>query len=175
MRFIPTCLNGVYMVELEPHVDARGFFARSFCTREFEAHGLMTYYVQCNVSRNSRRGTIRGLHYQIPPAGEVKLVRCTRGAVYDVAVDLRPDSPTLRRHIGVTLSAEQGNAIYIPEGFAHGFQTLEDHAEVFYQMGDFHTPQNATGLRYDDPALGVAWPIPVTSISEKDLGWPLLA
>ena len=174
MRFRETKLPGVFEVELDRMEDERGFFARSFCEREFAQHGLQSAFVQCNISYTRRRGTLRGMHYQRPPAAETKLVRCTRGALYDVAVDLRPDSPTWRQHVGVILSAEQRNALYIPAGFGHGFQTLEDDTEVFYQMGNFHSPEHAAGFRHDDPQLAIAWPLPVAVISEKDRAWPLL-
>ena len=174
MRIIETKLPGVYVIELERLEDSRGFFARSFCARDFAQHGLHAEFVQCNVSYNSRRGIVRGMHFQRPPASETKLVRCTRGTIYDVVVDLREDSATFRRHLAVTLSAEERNALYIPERFAHGFQTLEDDTEVFYQMGNYYSPGAATGLRFDDPKLGIEWPLPASSISEKDLAWPLL-
>ena len=147
MRFIETKLSGVYVIELERLEDSRGFFARSFCARDFAQHGLHSEFVQCNVSYNSGRGTIRGMHFQRSPAAETKLVRCTRGTIHDVVVDLREDSATFRQHLAVTLSAEERNALYIPERFAHGFQTLEDDTEVFYQMGDYYTPGDAAGLR----------------------------
>lgn len=174
MRFVETSLSGLFVVELEPITDARGFFARSFCEREFGQHGLQSSFVQCNISHNRQRGTLRGMHYQCPPAQEVKLVRCTRGSLLDVAVDLRENSPTHYQHVGLVLSAEKRNALYIPAGFAHGFQTLEDDTEVFYQMGNFHSPEHAAGFRYDDPRFAIRWPLPVSVISEKDLAWPLL-
>jgi dTDP-4-dehydrorhamnose 3,5-epimerase len=174
MRFQALPLAGAYVIEPEPHEDERGLFARTFCAREFAEHGLANGFVQCNTSWNARRGTVRGLHYQRQPASEVKLVRCTAGALWDVIVDHRPESPTYLRHHAVTLSSANRLALYIPEMFAHGFQTLEDGTEVFYQMTEFYTPQAAAGLRYDDPALGVPWPLPVGAISEKDREWPLL-
>jgi len=174
MRFTPTPLRGAFVVEPEPHVDERGLFARTFCSREFSAHGLVTTFVQCSVSLNRQRGTLRGLHYQRPPASEVKLVRCTAGSVYDVIVDLRPDSPTYRQHFGAELTAGNRRALYIPEMFAHGFQSLEDGSEVFYQISEFYAPDASTGLRFDDPALGIGWPLPVTVMSAKDRLWPLL-
>ena len=174
MRFTSTPLRGAFVVEPEPHVDERGLFARTFCSREFAEHGLATTFVQCSVSLNRLRGTLRGMHYQRPPACEVKLVRCTAGSIYDVIVDVRPDSPTYRQHFGVELTAANRRALYIPEMFAHGFQSLQDDSEVFYQISEFYTPDASTGLRFDDPALGIAWPLPVTVMSEKDRLWPLL-
>lgn len=173
MIFIETALKGAFIIELERHTDERGFFARSFCAHEFEAHGLNPTVAQCNLSYNHTKGTLRGMHFQVPPASETKLVRCTRGAIYDVIIDLRPDSPTYLEHLAVELSAQTGRALYIPEMFAHGFQTLEDDTEVAYQMGEFYTPGYARGLRYDDPAFNIQWPLPVSIISEKDLAWPL--
>ena len=174
MRFTAANLEGAWVVEPELHEDSRGGFARTFCAREFRSHGLVESFVQCNISWNARAGTFRGLHYQLPPSCEVKLVRCTAGSLWDVIVDLRPDSPTYLRHIGVELTAKNRRALYIPEMFAHGFQTLEDGTEIFYQMGEFYAPKLAGGLRYDDPKLGIKWPLPVASISDKDLGWTLL-
>jgi dTDP-4-dehydrorhamnose 3,5-epimerase len=174
MQFIPTKLAGTYIVELEPREDERGFFARTFCAREFKAHGLATEFVQCSVSLTRKRGTLRGMHYQLPPAAEAKLVRCTRGALLDVLVDLRPDSATRFDHIAVELTAQNRRALYVPEMVAHGFQTLEDETEVFYQISQFYAPDKATGVRYDDPKLGIRWPLPVSTINQKDLNWPLL-
>ena len=175
MRFIETKLAGAYLIEPEPHEDARGFFARTFCAREFAAHGLATEFVQCSISMNRKRGTLRGLHYQLSPAEEVKLVRCTAGAVHDVIVDLRPASPTYRQHVGVELTAPNRRALYVPEMFAHGFQTLEDDSEVFYQISEFYAPEKSVGIRFDDPRLDIPWPLPITAISDKDRSWPLLA
>ena len=174
VKFTETRLGGVFVVEVEPQTDARGFFARTFCAREFQERGLATNFVQCSVSHNLRRGTVRGLHYQRPPAGEVKLVRCTSGALYDVIVDLRESSPTYLHHVGVELTSRNRRALYVPEMFAHGFQTLEDDTEVFYQMSAFYEPELATGIRYDDPRLGIEWPLVVSVVSEKDKLWPLL-
>lgn len=174
MRFHPTPLSGAYIVESEPHEDDRGFFARTFCAREFGDRGLVDTFVQCNASWNVRKGTLRGLHYQRPPSCEVKLVRCTAGALWDVIVDLRPGSPTYLHHISVALSAQDHRALYIPEMFAHGFQTLQDGTEVSYQMSEFYAPELAAGLRYDDPKLRIAWPLAVSSISDKDQSWTLL-
>ncbi len=172
MRFIETRLAGAFTVDLEPRVDARGFFARTFCAREFADHGLKPVTAQSNLSFNHREGTLRGMHYQLPPAAEAKLVRCTRGAIHDVIVDLRPESPTYLAHIGVELSEENRHALYVPELFGHGYQALTDGAEVIYQVSEFYTPGEERGLRYDDPALGIEWPLPVSVISEKDGSWP---
>jgi dTDP-4-dehydrorhamnose 3,5-epimerase len=173
MKFTPTRIAGVFVVEPEPVVDDRGLFARTFCQREFERHGLASVFVQCSVSFNHKRGTLRGLHYQVPPACDVKLVRCVAGAIYDVVVDLRPDSPTYRQHVGVELRADSRRALYVPEMFAHGFQTLEDGSEVFYQMSRFYAPEKSTGVRFDDPVLGIRWPLPIGVISDRDRNWPL--
>jgi dTDP-4-dehydrorhamnose 3,5-epimerase len=174
MNFIPTKLKGVWIIEPQPHKDDRGFFARTFCAQEFGTHALADRFVQCNTSWNARKGTVRGLHYQLPPASEVKLVRCTAGALLDVIVDLRPDSPTYLQSTSVQLTATNRLALYIPRMFAHGFQTLEDGTEIFYQMSEFYAPKLKRGLRYNDPKLGINWPLSVASISEQDLGWPLL-
>jgi dTDP-4-dehydrorhamnose 3,5-epimerase len=174
MRFVATKLRGAYLIELEPHEDSRGMFARTFCSREFAEHNLATAFVQCSVSFSRKRGTLRGMHYQRRPAAEVKLVRCTAGALYDVIIDLRPESPTYLQHVGVELSARNRRSLYIPEMFAHGFQTVENDTEVFYQISEFYSPAAAIGLRFDDPRLGVTWPLPVTEISEKDRQWSLL-
>lgn len=174
MRFTETELAGVFVVDLEPIDDDRGFFARSFCTDEFAAHGLDPAVVQCNISFNVRKGTVRGMHYQAPPSAEGKLVRCTSGAIHDVVVDIRPDSPTYLRHVAVELTAENRSALYIPELVAHGFQTLADRTEVFYQMTAAYAPAAARGLRYDDPVLGIVWPLPVAAVSERDATLPLL-
>lgn len=173
MLFVETPLKGAFVIDLELRQDDRGYFARTFCVHEFEAHGLQPTVAQCNVSFNHRKGTLRGMHYQAPPAAETKLVRCTSGAIYDVIVDLRPESPTYLSHFGVELSAEKRRALYVPELFAHGYQTLTDGAEVAYQVGEFYTPGFERGLRYDDPALAIAWPLEVATISAKDAGWPL--
>jgi dTDP-4-dehydrorhamnose 3,5-epimerase len=174
MRFMPTKLEGAYVIEPEPHEDSRGLFARTYCAREFREHGLVDTFVQCNISWNALTGTLRGLHYQLPPSSEVKLVRCTAGALWDVIVDLRRDSRTFLQHVALKLTARNRAALYIPQMFAHGFQSLEDGTEVFYQMTEFYAPKSARGLRYDDPKLGVKWPLPVTSISDQDLSWTLL-
>jgi len=172
MKFSPTKLPGVWIVDLEKHDDERGFFARSWCQQEFEQHGLNPRLVQCSVSFNHKKGTLRGMHYQIAPHEEAKLVRCTRGAIYDVAVDLRPASPTRKQWLGVELTAENGRALYISEGFAHGFQTLADNAEVFYQMSEFYHPESARGVRWDDPQLAIRWPVADKIISPRDQALP---
>jgi dTDP-4-dehydrorhamnose 3,5-epimerase len=174
MKFVKTRLRGAYIIEPEPHADSRGFFARTFCAREFETHGLVNSFVQCSVSQSRQRGTVRGMHFQLPPAAEVKLVRCTTGAIFDVIVDLRTDSPTYLQHIGVELTAKNRQALYVPEMFAHGLQTLEDETEVFYQISEYFSPDKASGLRYDDPRLRISWPLGVSCISQKDMQWPLL-
>ncbi|MGB2655142.1 MAG: dTDP-4-dehydrorhamnose 3,5-epimerase, partial [Candidatus Acidiferrum sp.] len=156
--FTETKLRGAFVIELEKHADHRGFFARTYCQREFESHKLNTCFVQCNVSFNKLKGTLRGMHFQASPHEEAKLIRCTRGSVYDVIVDLRPESATFREYVSVVLSAENGKMLYVPEEFAHGFQTLEDNTEVFYQMSQFYAPEHARGVRWNDPAFGIAWP-----------------
>lgn len=172
MIFRPTGLPGAYVVDIEPRVDERGFFARTWCQEEFAAHGLSPRLVQCNISHNRVEGTLRGMHYQVAPAAEAKLVRCTRGAIHDVIVDLRPDSPTFLRHVGVTLTAATHTMLYVPEGFAHGFLTLTDDTEVFYQMSEFYAPECARGARWNDPQFGIAWPGPVRCISPRDATYP---
>lgn len=172
MRFTPTALPGAVLVDLVPHEDERGFFARSFCAREFEAQGLPGAFVQCNVSFNRRRHTLRGMHWQAAPHGEGKLVRVTRGAVLDVIVDLRADSPAHLRHVAVELDDARRQALYIPPGLAHGFLTLSDDAEVLYQMTAFFEPSAARGARFDDPAFGLRWPVPPAVISERDRTYP---
>ncbi|MFL6196447.1 MAG: dTDP-4-dehydrorhamnose 3,5-epimerase [Thermoanaerobaculia bacterium] len=172
MIFRETPLAGAWILEPERFADERGFFARTYCRRDFEERGLDPAVAQCSVSFNHRRGTLRGLHFQAAPHEEVKLVRVTRGAVWDVIVDLRPGSPTSGRHFGVKLTADEGNALYIPKGFAHGFQTLEDGSEVFYQISEFYAPESAQGYRWDDPAFAIPWPEPPSVISEKDLHLP---
>lgn len=168
MRFIPTSLAGAYVIEPERLEDERGYFARTFCRDEFLAHGLNPSLAQCNVSFNARKGTLRGMHYQTKPHEEAKLVRCTRGSVFDVIVDIRADSPTRFQWFAIDLTAENGRMLYIPEGFAHGFQTLEDNSELFYQMSERYSPQSARGLRWNDPAIGIRWPIAHPVISKRD-------
>jgi len=168
MRFTETTLPGAFVVDVERHEDERGFFARSWCTQEFRDRGLNPCVVQCNISWNRIKATLRGMHYQATPHAEVKLVRCTRGSVYDVIVDLRERSPTYLGHVGVELSADSHRALYIPDGFAHGFMTLEDDTEVFYQMSALYEPSAAKGVRWNDPAFGIDWPLPVSMISSRD-------
>lgn len=172
MIFTPTRLDGLWLVDLDRHVDERGWFARCWCPREFAEHGLDTRLAQASLSFNRRPGTLRGMHYQRAPHGEVKLVRCVRGAIFDVAIDLRPGSPTHRQWLGFELSGENGRALYIPEGFAHGFQTLAPESEVLYQMSTIHVPEAAAGVRFDDPAFAIAWPLPVSCIAARDAAWP---
>lgn len=172
MIFTETPLRGAFLVDLEQHRDDRGFFARTFCRREFEKHGLNPDVVQCNVSWNARAGTLRGMHFQKPPAMEAKLVRCVRGAIHDVIVDLRPGSETYRSPFAVELNAENHRAIFIPENFAHGFVTLVDDTEVEYQMSEFYQPGYAAGFRYDDPYFSLTWPRSIEMVSEQDLSWP---
>ena len=168
MIFNQTPLKDAYVIELDRIEDERGFFARSWCVREFKEHGLNPNLVQCNVSFNKKKGTLRGMHYQAAPHEEAKLVRCTRGTLYDVIIDLRSDSPTFKQWFGVELTAENRKALYIPEGFAHGFQTLDDDTEVFYQMSEFYHPESARGVRYDDPTFGIEWPLLDTIVSNGD-------
>lgn len=172
MEFRETALPGAYVIELEPNPDERGFFARSFCEREFADHGLATRFVQSNVSFNRRALTLRGMHYPLAPHAEVKLVRCTAGALHDVIVDLRPDSPTRLRWLGVELSAANRRALYIPAGFAHGFLTLRDGTEVLYDMGAAYAPAFARGFRWNDPKVGIRWPAEPQVISERDRDYP---
>ena len=168
MHFLETKLQGAFIIDPERKEDERGFFARIFCAEEFDAQGLETNLVQCSVSFNKRRGTLRGLHFQSAPHEEVRLVRCTMGAVYDVLLDLRSASPTFKQWIGEELTSENRRMVYVPKGFAHGFITLEDNCEVFYQMSEFYHSENAGGVRWDDPAFRIRWPVPVRLISERD-------
>jgi dTDP-4-dehydrorhamnose 3,5-epimerase len=172
--FSRTPIEGVAIIDLEPREDFRGFFARTFCTEEFEAAGLDQRVDQCNLSFNHRAGTLRGMHFQVAPHPEAKLVRCIRGAIIDVIVDMRPDSPTRLQHVAVELTATNRRSFYVPPYFAHGYQSLEDNAEVLYQVAGSYEPSAERGLRHDDPALAIEWPLPVTVISEKDAAWPLL-
>lgn len=172
MNFHDTKLAGVFEIHLDAKPDERGFFARSWCQEEFEEHGLNPKLVQCNVSFNTRKGTLRGMHYQAAPYPEAKLVRCTRGAIYDVVVDLRPNSPTFKQWIGAELTGTERNMLYIPEGCGHGFLTLKDETEVFYQMSEFYHPESARGVRWDDPAFQIVWPAEVQVISERDRTYP---
>lgn len=175
MIFAETKLKGAYVIDLERREDDRGFFARTFCQHEFEEHGLKPVIAQANVAFNRAKGTLRGMHFQFPPAGETKLVRCPRGAILDIIVDLRPESRTYLEHVAVELTSDNRRALYVPERFAHGYQVLEDATETTYQVGEFYTPSAEGGLRFDDPGLGLSWPLPVAEISEKDEAWALLA
>jgi dTDP-4-dehydrorhamnose 3,5-epimerase len=168
MIFSETPLAGAYVIALEKRGDDRGFFARTFCENEFRSHGLVTRFVQANDSLSASKGTLRGMHYQLPPAAEVKLVRCIRGALHDVILDLRPNSPSFGRSFGVELNAENRRMIYVPKGFAHGFITLEDNTEAFYFVDEFYGPQYERGIRWNDPRFGIDWPLPPTVLSEKD-------
>lgn len=172
MIFEETKLKGTFIIESERLEDERGFFARTWCQKEFEARGLISHFVQANVSCNRKRGTLRGMHYQITPDEETKLVRCIRGAIYDVVIDLRPHSPTYKQWMGVELTAENYKMLYVSHNFAHGFQTLKDDTEVFYQVSQFYSPVSERGVRYDDPGFAIEWPIRVRVISEKDKNWP---
>lgn len=174
MIFTETKLKGAFILDIERREDNRGFFARAFCQKEFADHGLNPLIAQSNVAFNRKKGTVRGMHFQFPPAAETKLVRSTRGAILDIIVDLRPESPTYLEYIGVELTADNHRALYVPERFAHGYQVLEDNTETSYQVGEFYTPGSEGGLRYDDPGLRLKWPLPVTEISEKDANWKLL-
>ena len=174
MQFTKTKLRGAYVIDLERREDSRGFFARAFCQKEFAAQGLKPLIAQTNVAHNFKKGTLRGMHFQFPPAAETKLVRCTRGAILDIIVDLRPESPTYLQHITVELSEENGRALYVPERFAHGYQTLRDNTETSYQVGEFYAPDHESGLMHDDPRLGLQWPLPVAVISDKDQKFKLL-
>jgi len=174
MIITETAIPGPRILDLEVREDARGFFARTFCRDEFLDAGLEPAVEQCNLSFNHLRGTLRGMHFQVAPHPETKLVRCTRGAIVDVVVDMRPDSPTRLQHVSVVLSARNRRALYVPAYFAHGYQTLTDDAEVLYQVSGQYTPEAERGLRHDDPALGISWPASVTALSAKDASWPLL-
>jgi dTDP-4-dehydrorhamnose 3,5-epimerase len=171
MIFHETKLNGAFIVDLDMKDDDRGFFARAFCAQEFEVLGLRPQVMQANLSYNHSKGTVRGMHYQVSPASEPKFIRCIRGAIWDVIIDMRPESPTYLEHLGVELSAENRRAIYVPDMFAHGNQALTDGAELLYLVGEFYTPGCERGVRYDDPSIGIEWPLPVSVISEKDASW----
>jgi dTDP-4-dehydrorhamnose 3,5-epimerase len=175
MIFTETKLKGAFILDLERREDSRGFFARAFCQHEFEAHGLKPVIAQANVAFNHKKGTMRGMHFQFPPSAETKLVRATRGAILDIIVDLRPESSTYLQHIAVELSEDNGRALYVPERFAHGYQVLRDKTETSYQVGEFYTPGSEGGLLYNDPRLGLEWPLPVAVISDKDQVWKPLA
>lgn len=172
MYFQETQLQGAFIVDLERREDTRGFFARSWCADEFAVCGLESRLVQCNISFNQRRGTLRGMHFQIAPHSETKIARCTMGAIYDVIIDLRPASPTYTQHFGIELNAQNRRMLYIPEGFAHGFQTLTDDTEVFYQMSEFFHPESAGGVRWNDPAFAIDWPLPDPIMADKDRAYP---
>jgi dTDP-4-dehydrorhamnose 3,5-epimerase len=172
MKFTETKLKGAFLVEIEKLTDDRGFFGRSWCRKEFDDHGLNSRLVQANVSFNRKKGTLRGMHYQIAPFQESKLIRCTRGAIFDVIIDLRLDSPTYKQWTGVELTADNYTMFFVPEDFAHGFQTLTDESEITYQVTQFYTPGSERGIRFDDTAFGIQWPLDVTVISDKDRTWP---
>lgn len=174
MIFIETELKGAFIIELDKKQDKRGFFARAFCQQEFKAKGLQPVIAQANIAFNFAKGTLRGMHFQYPPAPETKIVRCTRGSIIDIIVDLRPESPTYLHHTSVELSEENHRALYVPERFAHGYQVLRDQTETSYHVGEFYTPDVEGGLAYDDPRLQLRWPLPVTAISDKDKNWKLL-
>ena len=168
MIFVETTLSGAYLINVEKLEDDRGFFARSWCEREFEAHGLNSKLVQCNISLNIQKGTLRGMHYQAKPCEEAKLIRCTAGSIYDLIIDIRPDSPTYKQHFGVVLTPLNRSMLYVPEGFAHGFLTLENNTEVFYQMSEFFAPEYARGFRWNDPVFEIEWPLDIHVISDRD-------
>jgi dTDP-4-dehydrorhamnose 3,5-epimerase len=172
MIFTKTALPGATLIDVERREDARGYFVRNYCEHEFEAHGLPTRMVQANMSLTRHAGTLRGMHYQLAPYAEDKLVRCVRGAIWDAIVDIRPDSPTYCQWIGVELSETNGRMLLVPKGFAHGFVTLSDDAAVNYQVSEFYTPSAERGARHDDPAFAIAWPVPVLEMSDKDRNWP---
>ena len=175
MVFTKTELVDVWVIDPSPQEDNRGRFVRAWCAREFSQHGIEFSPVQANLGFSVSKGTVRGLHYQDSPAFEAKLIRCTRGAMFDVALDLRPESPTFGKWYGTVLSAENGRMLYVPERCAHGYQTLEDETEMYYMTSAFYTPSAARGARFDDPAFGIRWPLPATVVSQQDLNWPLVA
>jgi dTDP-4-dehydrorhamnose 3,5-epimerase len=172
MKFIETTLKGAFVIDLEKHEDERGFFARAWCQKEFEAHGIYRLPVQTNMSYNKKAGTIRGMHYQAAPNQESKLIRCINGAVYDVIIDLRKDSPTYKQWVGIELNTENRKMVFVPEDFAHGFLALKDHSEVMYQVSAFYNFESERIIRYDDPSFDIKWPIEVTVVSEKDITTP---
>jgi dTDP-4-dehydrorhamnose 3,5-epimerase len=172
MIFKETKLKGAYIIELEPLQDERGFFARTFCKKDFEEHGLNPCIAQCNISYSKKTGTLRGMHYQVAPYEEAKLVRCTRGAIYDVMVDLRPESPTFKQWVAEELTAKNCKMLYIPEGFAHGYLSLEDNTMVFYQVSEFYHPECERGVRWDDPAIGIKWRASINIVSDRDRMYP---
>ena len=173
MEFIETGLNGAYLVQLKKIEDERGYFARAWCRDEFLKHGLNSQILQLNVGFNKLRGTVRGMHFQLPPHSEAKFVRCTRGAIFDVMIDLREDSPTFGRWFGQELTPANGLLLYLPEGFAHGYQALCDDTEMYYQTSEIYQPSAARGVRFDDPAFAIKWPMPISLVSAADRGWPL--
>ena len=174
MKFEPAPLKDAWIVTQTPFGDERGYFARAFCQKEFEQHGIPSMFVQCNTSFSRDAGTLRGLHYQIDPAPETKLMRCTRGAIYDVIVDMRPESPTYLQHFGIELTQDNQKMLFVPANFAHGFLTLEPDSQAYYLVGGFYTPECERGIRYDDPRLDIEWPIDPQIVSNKDRNWPLL-
>ena len=174
MIFTETKLKGAYIIDIDRKADSRGFFARVFCQKEFEAHGLKSVIAQANIAFNVKKGTLRGMHFQYPPAAETKLVRCTRGAILDIIIDLRPESPTYLENIAVELSEDNQRALFVPERFGHGYQALRDNTETSYQVGEFYAPGAECGLLFNDPRLGLQWPLPVSVMSDKDKEWKSL-
>jgi dTDP-4-dehydrorhamnose 3,5-epimerase len=172
MKFTETKLKGAFIVEIEKLTDDRGFFGRSWCRKEFEAYGLTSRVVQTNVSFNRKKATLRGMHYQIAPHQESKFIRCTRGAIYDVIIDLRSELPTYKQWVGVELTADNYSMLFVPEGFSHGFMTLMDNTEITYQVSEFYTPGSEKGIRFNDPTFRIRWPLEVSVISDKDRTWP---
>lgn len=172
MLFTETKLKGAFLLELEEREDNRGFFARTFCQREFAAHGMNANVVQCNIAYNKKKGTLRGMHFQEAPFQEAKFIRCTKGAIYDVILDLRQGSPTFKQWISAELNEDNHKMLYVPEGFAHGYQTLTEVSEIIYQVSQFYAPQSAAGVRYNDPAFAIKWPLEVAAISDLDKKWP---
>jgi dTDP-4-dehydrorhamnose 3,5-epimerase len=174
MRFLKTKIQGVWLIEPDFHKDVRGHFFRAWCSQEFSDHGIDFVPVQANLGFSKQVGTVRGMHFQAEPAAEAKLVRCTRGTIFDVALDLRPNSPTFREWFGLELKAEDGRMLYLPEGCAHGYQTIEDQTEMYYMTSQHYTPTAVRGVRFNDPMVTIDWPLDVTSVSEQDQAWPLL-
>lgn len=172
MLFTETSLQGAYYIDIEKHEDVRGFFSRSWCVNEFKENGLSTKLSQCNISLNYKKGTLRGMHFQTSPFEETKLIRCTQGSIYDVIIDLRKESNTYLKWFGIKLSAKNYTMLYVPKRFAHGFQTLEDNSEVFYQIEEIYSPGHANGFRWNDPVFQIEWPRQVTTISERDKTYP---
>jgi dTDP-4-dehydrorhamnose 3,5-epimerase len=174
MIFTETSLPGAFIIDIQPHRDNRGFFARAFCQKEFEDHGLKPLIAQANLAFNNVKGTLRGMHFQFPPSAETKIVKCTRGGILDIIVDLRPESPTYLQHVAVELTEDNHRALYVPERFAHGYQVLCDKTETSYHVGEFYTPGVEGGLLHNDPRLGLSWPLPISEISDKDRQWATL-